>query len=141
MRNLHIAATLFAVLVTGVAAAGPLDGVGDPMRPPMVKAPELEADAPPPPPASLTAIWSVGNRRFAVVNDEVVEVGKVLGDKKVTRIEDEEVLLRDATGETIVLSLVPEIARKLLVHQPPVASTAAATASVKKTRITSEKKR
>jgi len=132
----------FCLLVAGPAVADPLRGVGDPTRPPALAAPEVEA-APAAAPAPVTAVratWSVGARRFALIDDEVVEVGKTVGESTVVRIEDGVVTLRGPTGEQTVVSLTSQIERKLIVTTPPAVRTAASTASAPKSRSKSERK-
>ena len=79
--------------------------LADPMRPPPILArvvrpmPAAVSTPAPAPPGPLTAIWSVGGRRQAIVGDETVVVGTRVGAMQVARITDDEVVFAGPNGE------------------------------------------
>ena len=81
----------------------------DPMRPPLFTAADTEAKAGP----VLQTIVIGKERRYAIISGERIAPGGAWGDSKVVRIAENEVTLRDATGET-VLKLVPEIKKQIV---------------------------
>lgn len=82
--------------------------LNDPMRPPLFTATDTEAKAGP----VLQTIVIGKERRYAIISGERIAPGGAYGDAKVVRIVENEVTLRDATGET-VLKLVPQIKKQI----------------------------
>ena len=82
--------------------------LNDPMRPPLFTAADTEAKAGP----VLQTIVIGKERRYAIISGERIAPGGAYGDAKVVRIAENEVTLRDATGDT-VLKLVPQIKKQI----------------------------
>ncbi|HEY9396232.1 MAG TPA: MSHA biogenesis protein MshK [Burkholderiales bacterium] len=82
--------------------------LNDPMRPPLFTAAETPAKAGP----VLQTIVIGKERRYAIISGERIAPGGAYGDAKVVRIAENEVTLRDATGDT-VLKLVPQIKKQI----------------------------
>ena len=106
---------ILASLVGACAALG-TSGVSaqqlaDPMRPTYYRAPGEATSAARGDQGSesgLTAIWSVGARRYAMLDGKQVQVGGVVGGRRVSRITDTDVMLSGPEGRQ-TLSLVTGI--------------------------------
>lgn len=123
---------LLALWMSGVLA----QTLDDPMRPPprAQAKPTAQAATKEATPATLKATWIVGKRRFAQIDDEVVEQGGKFGDQRVVRVTSEEVHLDGPQGER-TLALPFEIERTTRKRATPVG---AATRTEKKSRRTSK---
>lgn len=127
MRSLRITAVVAScALATLLATFARTEELGDPMRPPSASAPTpaaaaVDEPAAAVPSAKLSAIWSVGRRRYALVDSARVEEGAKIGDDVVIRITDTTVVLEGAEGER-VLSLTDGIDKRVRENQtaPPV---------------------
>ena len=87
--------------------------LNDPMRPPLFTAADTEAKAGP----VLQTIVIGKERRYAIISGERIAPGGAYGEAKVVRIAENEVTLRDATGDT-VLKLVPQIKKQIAAPKP-----------------------
>ncbi len=105
MNRLPLLTSIVLALCAGIAHAQTLN---DPMRPPLFTAADKEAKAGP----VLQTIVIGKERRYAIISGERIAPGGAYGDAKVVRIAENEVTLRDATGDT-VLELVPQIKKQI----------------------------
>lgn len=117
--------TAFVTVLTlaGLALQTPAcaDDLLDPTRPTTFKpVPEQGGIAVPGPVSELKSIWMVGNRRYAIVGSNTVEVGSKVDDKRVTRITETQVTLRGQEGnETLSLVMGIEKKDRSAVPEPP----------------------
>ena len=119
MPMARLIALLFAVLCCGAPPL--LAQVPDPTRPTaQITAPEPGGSVAAGPAGSgiQAVIVRRGGKSGAVINGEYVEVDSKLGDKRVVRITESEVVLKGA-GEREVIKLIPSVEKK-----PVVTSTA-----------------
>lgn len=123
--------TLFSLLLAGLVGAGPvLAQVPDPTRPAgIVLAPEGgEGRATPPESGVQTVILRHGGRKSAaVINGQYVEVGGMVGDKRVLKITESKVILKGESGREVikVMPAVEKIpARKATAKRQPAKETA-----------------
>lgn len=98
---------LSALLLLAPAPEAIAQTLGDPTRPVTLAAPPAAGaktpGAPDPeaaPQSELKAIWSVGERRYALVDGAVVGTGDRLNGLRVLRITDTQVVLRGPDGPT-----------------------------------------
>ena len=103
-RLLSLMSIALALGATGTHA----QTLNDPMRPPLFTPAESEAKAGP----VLQTIVIGKERRYAIISGERIAPGGAYGDAKIVRIVENEVTLRDATGDT-VLKLVPQIKKQI----------------------------
>ncbi len=108
------AATLWAA----PAAPQPL---ADPMRPPILSAPAASTGRSGP---QLQAVLIRPELREAVIDGQPVGVGTRVGDARVARITETEVLLRDESGGARVLRLLPQVEKKMAAPAQPGAAAA-----------------
>ena len=108
-RLLSLTSIALALCATGTHA----QTLNDPMRPPLFTAADTEAKARP----VLQTIVIGKERRYAIISGERIAPGGAYGEAKVVRIAENEVTLRDATGDT-VLKLVPQIKKQIAAPKP-----------------------
>jgi len=101
-----------------MCCAAHAETLSDPMRPPVYQPVTASGSSGP----VLQTVVIGKDRRYAIISGERVRLGGAYGDAKITRIVENEVTLRDASGET-VLKLVPEI-KKVVVSTKQVATDA-----------------
>ncbi len=103
MRMIWLSALLFL-------APSALAQLSDPTRPPaQMMAPDTGGVAAGPVEAGMqTVIVRRRGKSGAVINGQYVEVGSKLGDKRVTRISESEVVLNGAGGREVI-RLIPSI--------------------------------
>jgi len=97
--------SLLSVWLTGfVGAAAALAQVPDPTRPPdALLAPASEAAAGAPAESGVqTVILRRGGKSGAVINGQYVVVGGKLGDKRVLKISESEVVLEGGSGREVI---------------------------------------
>jgi hypothetical protein len=112
---------LFSVLLAGfVGTAAALAQVPDPTRPPdALLAPAAESSAVVPAASGVqTVIVRRGGKSGAVINGQYVVVGGKIGDKRVLKISESEVVLEGESGREVI-KLTPAI------EKVPVRKTAA----------------
>lgn len=105
-------------LLTAVIAVGPvLAQMPDPTRPADIPAAPAPGTGPAAPVGSgvQTVILRPGGKSIAVINGQHLEVGATLGDKRVVKITESEVVLKGASGREVI-KLTPAI-EKLPVKQ------------------------
>lgn len=117
MRN-----DLLAVLLAGFIAGGPVFAqVPDPTRPPWGQD-GADGFAAPIESGVQTVILRPGGKSAAVINGQYVWVGDMLGDKRVLRISESEVVLKGESGRETI-KVMPAIeknpARKTAANKPP----------------------
>lgn len=108
MRTLLLVALLFA------AAGAMAQGLSDPTRPPGVagSAPQSGAiDEVPAGGPQLQSVLISPSRRIAIINGSTVSLGGMVGEAKVVRISQTEVVLRRG-AETEVLKMYPGIEKQ-----------------------------
>ena len=106
--------TLFSMLLAGFLGAVPvLAQVPDPTRPPgALMAPETPGGVVAPVESGVqTVIVRPKGKSAAVINGQYVEVGGKLGDKKVVRISESEVVLQGEGGRE-VMKVTPDIEKQ-----------------------------
>ena len=102
---------LFWLLLAGFIGAGPaLAQVPDPMRPAgALMTPEATGGVAAPVESGVqTVILRPGRKSAAVINGQYVEVGGKLGDKRVVKITESEVVLTGESGRE-VMKVTPAI--------------------------------
>lgn len=102
---------LFLLLIAVVVGNGEaLAQVPDPMRPPaFLIAPDAIGGAAPPAESGVqTVIVRRKGKSSAVINGQYVETGGKLGDKRVLRISENEVVLQGESGRE-VMKVTPDI--------------------------------
>jgi MSHA biogenesis protein MshK len=103
------AAALRAILLAAVCLAAPAalaQGLADPTRPPSAAAQSGPDEAPAG--RQLQSVLLSGGRKIAVIDGNMVALGGMLGDARVVRITETEVVLK--TGEeTETLKLFPGV--------------------------------
>ncbi len=102
---------LFLLLLAGFAGMGPaVAQVPDPTRPPDVMIPPESSGGVVVPTESgvQTIILRPKGKSSAVINGQYVEVGDTLGDKKVLKIAESEVVLQGEGGREI-MKVTPDI--------------------------------
>jgi MSHA biogenesis protein MshK len=112
---------LFLLLLAGlVGTASALAQVPDPTRPAGVLMPDAAGAAVAPVESGVqTVILRPGGKSVAVVNGQHVAVGGKLGDKRVVKITESEVVLKGESGREVI-KVTPDI------EKVPVNKTAAA---------------
>ena len=96
---------LLSVLLAGLIGAGPvLAQVPDPTRPAgILLTPEAGAGAAAPVESGVqTVILRPGGKSAAVINGQYVVVGDKLGDKRVLKITESEVVLKGESGREVI---------------------------------------
>ena len=106
---MNLVRSLILIVFAFGANSAHAQALNDPMRPPLFTAADAEAKAGP----VLQTIVIGKERRYAIISGERIVPGGAYGDAKVIRIAENEVILRDSTGET-VLKLVPEIKKQIV---------------------------
>lgn len=114
LKSLTRGILMLAACLSGSVLAGQVasqDGLRDPTRPPVsLGAVNSNATAATAAPVLQSVLISPG-RKVAVINGETVQVGDRLGDARVTKItEGEVVLVRDGQSQT--LKLFPGIEKR-----------------------------
>lgn len=108
MRMLGWVALLFAALPV-------LAQVPDPTRPPaQMMTPDMGAGAAPAESGMQTVIVRRKGKSGAVINGQYVQVGSKVGDKRVVRISESEVVLKGEGGREVI-RLTPSIEKKPVV--------------------------
>jgi len=102
----RIAHAVVATLLCASAHGAPF---GDPTRPPGQV--ESAADAGPNGAPRVESILIAPDRRIAVVNGREVTVGSQLGDARVVRISESEVVIRRTGGEETLKLFAPLVGR------------------------------
>jgi MSHA biogenesis protein MshK len=105
--------TLLLLLGVACSAAAGAQGLSDPTRPPGVASPASttgSADEMPVGP-QLQSVLIAQGRRVAVINGTTVALGGMLGDAKVIKISETEVVLKRGQ-ETEVLKMYPGIEKQ-----------------------------
>lgn len=80
--------------------------LNDPTRPPPMPSAEPARQAASAPPLGVSLVLLAGKQSYAVVAERPVQVGDVLGEEKVVRIDERGVWLRSSAG-TRLLALLP----------------------------------
>ncbi|MDP2809826.1 MAG: hypothetical protein Q8O34_06715 [Rhodocyclaceae bacterium] len=96
---------LFSLLLTGFVGAGPvLAQVPDPTRPAgALMTPEAAGGIAAPAESGVqTVILRRAGKSAAVINGQYVEVGGKLGDKRVVKISESEVVLKGEGGREVI---------------------------------------
>jgi len=95
---------VFTLLLAGLVGAVPvLAQVPDPTRPAGVSpTPETGSVAAPVESGVQTVILRPGGKSVAVVNGQYVAVGDKLGDKRVVKISESEVVLKGMSGREVI---------------------------------------
>jgi MSHA biogenesis protein MshK len=107
--NVRSFAILF--LVTAWSAAALAQGIADPTRPPGAGAMQQGAQDEPPAGRQLQSVLLSGGRKLAVIDGTVVPLGGMLGEARVVKITETEVVLK--TGEeTETLKLFPGVEKQ-----------------------------
>jgi hypothetical protein len=127
--------TLLVAIALAATAALAQD-LADPLRPPNARPEKESAAAPALTGSGLRGIWSVGSRRYAVLDNQVVEVGTRIGEQRVTRITDTEVTLTGPEGPN-TLSIAIGIEKT--VKKPTTAVAARAAKGAQSRRVESSK--
>ena len=96
--------TIVPILLSMLCCAAQAETMSDPMRPPVYQPTTVSGKSGP----VLQTVVIGKDRRYAIISGERVLLGGAYGDAKIVRIVENEVTLRDASGDT-VLKLVPEI--------------------------------
>lgn len=114
-----------AFLSTLLAVANPASGqVPDPTRPPaaMIVEPERGSAAAAVEHGVQTVVLRSGGKSVAVINGKAVVVGDIVGDKRVLKISESEVVLQGGGGREVI-RLIPAIekvpARKAVAAKRP----------------------
>ena len=107
------AALALAGVLSGTSASAVAQGLADPTRPPAALGMEQMAEAGTAPAGPVLQSILISQRRAeAIVSGRVVRVGDKVGDAKVARITETEVLLRE--GKNLqVLKLFPNVEKQL----------------------------
>ena len=94
---------LIGIVFAGMAAGTALAQVPDPTRPAAaVMSPEAGGAAMPVESGVQTVILRPGGKSAAVINGQHVSVGDKLGDKRVQKISESEVVLKGASGREVI---------------------------------------
>lgn len=110
------------VLLAGLVASSMAPAqVADPMRPPegVAAAADGGSAAPPLQSGVQTVIVRPKGKSVALINGKQVSVGDTLGDKKVVKISEKEIVLKAAGGREVI-KVMPSI-EKIPVKQPSAA--------------------
>lgn len=107
---------LFAAMVSALSptvaqAQGLTQGLVDPTRPPAAAAGKPGAVDDAPPGTQLQSILISSRRRVAVINGNTVALGDLVGEARVVRITETEVVLKSG-NETEVLKMYPGVDKK-----------------------------
>lgn len=98
-----------SLVLSAMTAQAGTENLPDPTRPPNTL---TVGDAEPAPSGpELQSILVASNRRVAVINGQTVQVGDKVGDAKVFKISETEVVLKN-DKEVRVLKLFPEIEKR-----------------------------
>jgi MSHA biogenesis protein MshK len=104
-------AMLLAAVVPAFPAALAQGGLADPTRPPSAAAAQGGPDEATPGGRQLQSVLLSGGRRIAVIDGNMVALGGMLGEARVVKITETEVVLK--TGEeTEILKLFPGVDKK-----------------------------
>ena len=107
MRTLAFALVLTVVVVPALAPASAQE-LADPTRPPNAPAPGQDAG---PVGTQLQSVLIAPGRRRAIINGKSVALGESVGEAKVVRISETEVVLQKG-DETEVLKLFPGVEKQ-----------------------------
>jgi hypothetical protein len=84
--------------------------LADPMRPPALSSAAPQASKAAGPTVQMIVVGA--ERSYAVIDGRTVKQGEHVGDRRVTRIAETEITLRDAAGATTVLKLLPQVQKR-----------------------------
>jgi len=113
----RLAALLFAIALTAAAPAARAQALVDPTRPPSESVARAAAAAAHPP-ASVQTVKTSPAGPVALVGGQIVKVGDALGEDRVIRITDSELVLRRPGGATEVVKLYPRVDKRAVLHAP-----------------------
>lgn len=98
---------LLAALTANAAAA---EALSDPMRPPVVVAPQADVSSTPTGPI-LQSVMISPQRRAAIIGGQTVTIGGKFGNARVIKISESEVVL-ESDGKLQTLSLFPGVEKR-----------------------------
>lgn len=108
-------------------------GLADPLRPSLPGAPAHAGSEPgDAAPRALAGVWRVGDRRYAMIDEQVVQTGTLVGADRVVDITDTHVILRGPQGR-VTLDVAAGIDRRAAGIERRAAAPAAAEGSIDKT--------
>lgn len=89
--------------------------VTDPTRPPtQVSAPDATGAAAAPADVGVqTVILRAGGKSTAVINGQSVMVGSMVGDKRVVRITESEIVLKGSSGREVI-KVIPAVSKTMV---------------------------
>lgn len=114
---------LAMLLLVGPIAVGAVSAqtLRDPTQPPVAArasaASAASADARPTADPVLHAVLIAPDRRVAIISGRRFDVGDLVGDSRIIRITETEVLLRSSTGQT-TLKLFPQVSKRTRTTSP-----------------------
>lgn len=110
-----------AILLAGgmTAVHASAQSMPDPTRPPVIVRPTATASAAPSeaPVPVLQFVLIAKDRRMAIISGRRFDVGDQLGDARIVRITETEVLLRSGAGQT-TLKLFPQVLKRAVRPRP-----------------------
>lgn len=107
--------TASLILLLGAALPAGGQELVDPTRPPNAPAPGMQEGAPAG--TQLQSVLIAPGRRIAIVNGKSVALGDVLGESKVVKITETEVVLQKG-NETEVLKMFPGVEKQSVKRGP-----------------------
>lgn len=122
MIVLRLLLMLWGAAVAGVAMGQDLP---DPTRPPAVPRVAAESAAAPAEQAPMPVLQSVligKDRRLAIISGQRFDVGDQVGDARIVRITETEVILRAGARQT-TLKLFPQVYKRTRHPAPPAGAT------------------
>ena len=129
MRPIQLKIALLATVNLGGLLPLATAQLPDPTRPPtggvVVTTPTVAGEAAAPEGANTVQAVFVrpGGKSTAIINGQTVRVGDMLGDKKVKRITDKEIVLQGDSGRD-TLSIYPGIEKSMIKTKPSQAAEA-----------------
>ena len=122
----------FLVVALLAAAPAAAQALNDPTRPPNASA-AGSPDAEPPPGMQLQSVLISQRRRLAIINGQTVALGDTVGEAKVVKITETEVVLQKGS-ETEVLKLFPGVDKQPVKRGPVRAQSASSQKSAQQGR-------
>ena len=119
LRRMAVLA-LGAIIATPLSCLAVTDSMLDPTQPPAALLGSDGAAGEPVGPVLQSVLLAPG-RKVAVISGQAVRVGEKFGDATLTRVTDQEVVLRKDDGTLQTLKMHPAVEKKVIV--PPPAST------------------
>lgn len=110
MRNRALSCTMTAAVIVAMAGAQ-AQALTDPTRPPAAAGATLGAQDEAPPGTQLQSVLISKGRRLAVINGNTVALGGMVGEARVVKITETEVVLKKGE-ETEVLKMYPGIDKR-----------------------------